>query len=110
MRALAIDLEEPTRPALWWRTGRSSLRKVVTTDGTKGLKPSLPELAATLLALAKTSGVQVETCAGLAFSFCAMVDSRSTRILSTNQKYDDARDLDLQDWTKRSLVCPCARE
>jgi glucokinase len=77
--------------------------QVVTTDGTMGLKPSLPILGETLLALAKRSGVNVPDCSGLAFSFCGLVDSRTTKILSTNQKYDDARELDLQAWAKSEL-------
>jgi glucokinase len=75
----------------------------VTTDGTAGLKPSLPLLVEALVGLTKRCGISAADCSGLAFSFCALVDSRTTKVLSTNQKYDDARDLDLQGWAKREF-------
>lgn len=103
MKALAIDLggTHATCAVVEDRTVLAS--EVVTTDGTTGLEPSLPGIAASLKKLLEKTGVKASDCAGLAFSFCAMVDSRTTRILSTNQKYDDARDLDLQHWAKSEL-------
>jgi glucokinase len=110
MKALAIDLGGTHATCAVVEDQSILASQVVATDGTIGLKPSLPVLAETLLALAKRSGVSLADCAGLAFSFCAMVDSRTTRILSTNQKYDDARDLDLQDWAKRAFGLPLRLE
>ncbi|MGB9071578.1 MAG: ROK family protein [Terriglobales bacterium] len=110
MKALAIDLGGTHATCAVVEDHSILASQVVTTDGTAGLRPSLPVLVETLFALAKRSEVSVLDCAGLAFSFCAMVDSRTTRILSTNQKYDDARDLDLQEWAKREFGLPLRLE
>jgi glucokinase len=77
--------------------------EVVTTDGAVGLRPVLPEIARALHRLLKQSGTNDGDCLGLAFSFCALVDSRTNRIVSTNQKYDDAQGLDLAAWAKSEL-------
>src|SRR5437660_7328342 len=103
MKALAIDLGGSHATCAVVGDHLILAPQAVTTDGTRGLKPSLPVLAETLMAMMKRSGVSAADCSGLAFSFCALVDSRTTKILSTNQKYDDARDLDLQGWAKREF-------
>jgi glucokinase len=110
MKALAIDLGGSHATCAVVEDRSILASQVVTTDGTTGLKSSLPELAETLITLLKQSGVSAADCSGLAFSFCAMVDSRTTKILSTNQKYDDARDLDLVGWAKRELGLPLRLE
>jgi glucokinase len=53
--------------------------------------------------LLKHTGVNAADCLGLAFSFCALVDSRTSKILSTNQKYDDAQGFDFTAWAKSEL-------
>ncbi len=42
-------------------------------------------------------------CDGLAFSFCGLVDPLAGRIVSTNAKYDDGRELDLGKWARERL-------
>jgi glucokinase len=103
MKALAIDLGGSHATCAVVEDQSILASQVVTTDGTIGLKPSMPLLVEALMGLTKQSGISVADCSGLAFSFCALVDSRTTKILSTNQKYDDARDLDLQGWAKREF-------
>jgi glucokinase len=84
--------------------GRSILAsEVVATDGTVGLRPALPEIVRAFHRLLKHTGVNAADCLGLAFSFCALVDSRTSKILSTNQKYDDARGFDFTAWAKSEL-------
>ena len=103
MKALAIDLGGSHATCAVVEDQSILASQAVTTDGTTGLRPSLPMLAETLLALMKRVGINAQDCSGLAFSFCGLVDSRTTKILSTNQKYDDAREFDLQGWAKSEL-------
>jgi glucokinase len=77
--------------------------EVVATDGTVGLRPALPEIVRAFHRLLKHTGVNAADCLGLAFSFCALVDSRTSKILSTNQKYDDAQGFDFTAWAKSEL-------
>jgi glucokinase len=50
-----------------------------------------------------SQGVRLEDCAGLAFGFCGLVDSRANRVLSTNQKYDEASQFDFDGWARSTL-------
>ena len=103
MKALAIDLGG-THATCAIVEGRSILAsEVVATDGTVGLRPALPEIVRAFHRLLKHTGVNAADCLGLAFSFCALVDSRTSKILSTNQKYDDAQGFDFTAWAKSEL-------
>ena len=100
MKTLAIDLGG-THATCAIVEDRSILAsEVVATDGTAGLRPSLPEIVRAFHRLLKHTGVNTADCLGLAFSFCALVDSRTSKILSTNQKYDDAQGFDFTEWAK----------
>lgn len=110
MKALAIDLGG-THATCAIVEDRSILAsEVVATDGTVGLRPVLPEFVRTFQALQKRTRVNAADCLGLAFSFCALVDSRTSRIVSTNQKYDDAQGLDLVGWARSELGVPMRLE
>jgi len=103
VKALAIDLGG-THATCAVVDDRSILAsEVVTTDGTVGLRPVLPEIVRTFHGLLKRTGVNAADCLGLGFSFCGLVDSRTSQIVSTNQKYDDAQGLDLAAWAKSEL-------
>jgi len=103
VKALAIDLGG-THATCAIVEDRSILAsEVVATDGTVGLRPALPEFVRAFHRLLKHTGVNAADCLGLAFSFCALVDSRTSKILSTNQKYDDAQGFDFTAWAKSEL-------
>jgi glucokinase len=71
-----------------------------------GLRPLLPVLCDVLHTLTGNSGIAVSDCAGLAFSFCGLVDAAGGRILSTNAKYDDGPRIDLPAWCRDSFGLP----
>jgi len=103
VKALAIDLGG-THATCAVVEDRSILAsEVVATDGAAGLLPVLPEIVGAFHRLLAQTGVNTGDCLGLAFSFCALVDSRTCRILSTNQKYDDAQGFDFVAWAKSQL-------
>ncbi len=56
-----------------------------------------------LLALREMASHSGAECSGLAFSFCGLVNPLAGRIVSTNGKYDDGRELDLGKWALERL-------
>ena len=110
MKALAIDLGG-THATCAVVDDRSILASdVVVTDGNVGLRPALPEIVRAFHRLLTQTGVNAADCLGLAFSFCALVDSRTSQILSTNQKYDDAQGFDFTAWAKSEFGLPLRLE
>ncbi len=103
MQALAIDLggSHATCAIVDERSILAS--EIVTTDGTIGLRPVLPEIVRAFHRLLEQTHLKASDCLGIGFSFCGLVDSRTSEIVSTNQKYDDARGLDLKTWAKSEL-------
>ncbi|MGO9271340.1 MAG: ROK family protein [Terriglobia bacterium] len=106
MRALAVDLggSHATCALLEDRTIIRS--ETLTTEGSTGLAPVLVRLAETFHKLLGEAGVKASGCAGLAFSFCGIVDHSKGKVLSTNAKYDDAPSLDLVGWCRRTFGIP----
>jgi glucokinase len=106
MKALAIDLggTHATCAVLDDRT--IVAEDLVSTDGTHGLKPVLPLLTQTFCKLLQKTGIAANDCAGLAFSFCGLADTRIGRVISTNQKYDDAVGIDFMGWSQQEFGLP----
>jgi glucokinase len=103
MKALAIDLGG-THATCAIVDDRTILAEaVVSTDGTQGLKPIMPLFAQTFRKLLQQTGADTKDCAGLAFSFCGLADTRIGRVVSTNQKYDDAVEVDFVGWSKQEF-------
>ncbi len=110
MKALAIDLGG-THATCAIVEDRSVLAvEVVATDAGGGLKSLLPVFARTFRSLAAGARVNIEDCGGLSFSFCGLVDARTARVVSTNQKYDDAPALNLPQWAQQELGLPLRLE
>jgi glucokinase len=70
----------------------------------------LPVITETFHRLLGDLGIPLRQCAGLALSFCGLVDSSTARIISTNAKYDDAPGLDLQGWCREAFDLPFRAE
>lgn len=103
MKALAIDLGGSHATCAVMDDRSIVASEVVATDGTVGLRPVLPEIVNAFHRLLEKNHLKVGDCAGLAFSFCGIVDSRTSKVLSTNQKYDDAQGFDLAAWAQNEL-------
>jgi glucokinase len=76
---------------------------------------SLPAPASLSAALSTIAGPLATLCAaspanGIGFGFCGLVDSRNTRIASTNGKYTDAPSLDLSTWAMDQFGLPLRLE
>ncbi len=103
MRALVIDLGGTHANCAIIEDRRILTSRSVNSSALKGLAPVLPLIAETFRALAAETGIVLRDLAGLAFSFCGIVNTAEGRVTSTNQKYDDAPGIDLQAWARREF-------
>jgi len=69
----------------------------------RDLVPVLPALTATLQRLRETAGCPI---VGVGLGFCGLVHEGKNRVISTNGKFVDAPDLDLNDWSLKTLRAP----
>lgn len=63
----------------------------------------LPAIEDVFRKLVKQQSLSFDNFSGIAVGFAALVDSRAGRILSTNGKYDDAKDTDLATWSREAF-------
>ena len=110
MRVLAVDVggSHAVCALVEDRAVRSSRR--LDLDRAQGLGAALPLLEGAFRELLEEAQLDSRACAGLAFSFCGLVDTDRNRILSTNQKYDDGPGLDLPGWCRRAFDVPLKLE
>jgi glucokinase len=106
MKALAIDLGGTHATCAVVDDRTILAEEVVSTDGTQGLKPVLPSFAQTFRKLLQKTALAANDCVGLAFSFCGLADTRIGRVVSTNQKYDDAVAIDFVEWARQEFGLP----
>jgi glucokinase len=78
----------------------------ISTDRGKGLQPLLPVFAQSVHRLLSQTGIAPGDCHGVALGFAGLVDVRTGRVLSTNEKYDDALSIDLPTWSQTSFGLP----
>ena len=75
-----------------------------------GLMNQLPDLEISINQLLTTNNILKGDVLGIGFSFAGLVDSSRNRILSTNQKYEDAPDIDLVGWAMEKWDWPLFAE
>ena len=106
MKALAIDFGG-THASCGLIEDRVLLaHRIIDTDDAKSLSAVLPRIESVLCELVKGCGLSFSNVAGVAIGFAALVDSRTSRILATNGKYDDARGVDLTAWCRENFCLP----
>ena len=71
-----------------------------------GLSSRLPLISDAIDSLILTSGLSKDGLGGIAVAFPGIVDIERKRAASTNAKYDDAPDLDLEKWVKDRYGVP----
>jgi len=84
--------------------------KEIKAQSASGLKAQLPVLEKTINQLLKANHLSSGDVMGLGFSFAGLVDSFANRILSTNQKYEDAPSIDLVGWASERWSWPLFAE
>lgn len=106
MKALAIDFGG-THATCGIVEDRAILaHKVIDTDRAKSLRALLPAIADTLAELVRANSLSLGDTSGIAVGLAGLVDSRAGRVLSTNRKYDDAKEIDLPAWSHETLGLP----
>jgi glucokinase len=106
MKALAIDFGG-THASLGVVEDQSLLAsETIDTDRAKSMAAILPRVADTFRALAKQVSIRPEDCAGISVGIAALADSRIGRVISTNVKYEDSKEIDLDAWSRNSLGLP----
>ncbi|HWR15712.1 MAG TPA: ROK family protein [Terriglobales bacterium] len=103
MKALSIDLGGTHATCAVIQDKQIVASEVVDSDSGRGLGSVLPQFADTLRKLAKQTDMPLSQFAGVALSFCGMVNTKETRVTSTNQKYDDATAIDFCAWSQREF-------
>lgn len=64
------------------------------------LESHLDEVLDRVSALCKSQGVTLGECQGIGMLSTGLVNNREMRVISTNAKYDDARDFDFSGWAR----------
>jgi glucokinase len=106
MKALAIDFGG-THATLGVIEDRTILAaETIDTDRAKSLAAVLPRIAETFQSLLNRLSLRFSDCVGVGVGFAAIVDSRSGRVLATNDKYPDSREIDITGWSLKTLGLP----
>jgi glucokinase len=106
MKCLSIDLGGTHATLAIVDDATLVVSESISTDRGKGLQPLLPVFAQSLHRLLSQTGIAPGDCVGLAFGFAGLVNARTGRVLSTNEKYDDALSIDLPAWSRASFGLP----
>ncbi len=105
MRILAVDLGGSHAACALVEDQTIVARDEINFGDGVALGSILPEVAEVLRHLKGQHAAQ-----GVGFGFCGLVDARSSRVTSTNGKFEDAVDLDLRAWAERELDLPLRLE
>ena len=106
MKALAIDFGGTHATCGVVEDQTILAHETIDTDRAKSLRAVLPQVANVFHRLAITKGLSLTKCSAVAVGFAGLVDSRAGRVLATNEKYEDAKEIDLVAWSKRTLGLP----
>ena len=70
----------------------------ISSDSVKGLSHMLPKMEHAIDSLLSEEGISSTDLASIGLAFPGMVNPVECRVISTNDKYDDACDIDLCHW------------
>src|SRR6266566_3852570 len=106
MKALAIDFGG-THATLGVVDDRTLLAsETIDTDRAKSMAAVLPRIAETFQTLLKQVSLRLEDCVGVGVGLAALVDSRIGRVVATNVKYEDSKEIDMDAWSRKTLGLP----
>jgi len=76
-------------------------KKIIDAESNKGLQSNLPKLETAIDDLLKKYEVKPGMLQGIGLAFPGIVNPISKKIISTNKKYDDGPQLNLEEWTSQ---------
>ncbi len=82
----------------------------ISLHGELRLAKVLPMMEQEMLRLARSIDVDISECRGVAIGFPGIVDFRTSHIMSTLGKYDDAPGIDIGAWSKKAFGLPMGIE
>lgn len=106
MKVLAVDLGGTHATCALVEDQRCIDSIVLDYHAAGGLLPLLPKITTALRAICSRAAIVNRNLAGIAMTFCGLVDSSAGRILSTNGKFPDATTLDLPGWAQSEFSLP----
>jgi glucokinase len=106
MKAIAVDLggTHATVALVEDRTILAS--EVIGLERVDGLGAVLPLLAEATYRVLSEAAVEGSQASAFVLCFCGLSDPATGRVVSTNQKYDDATRIDLPAWCQREVGLP----
>ena len=75
-------------------------------DSIHGLSPRLEPMAGMINSLLEADGIRPSDVGGIAVAFPGIVNVSESRAIATNAKYDDAPQVDLQEWARQNWNLP----
>jgi len=72
----------------------------------KGLEANLPYLKSSILDIIENNNIILGELSGICLAFPGIVDASNNKVLSTNEKYDDACNLNLDIWCEINFGVP----
>lgn len=108
--AISIDLGGSHATVAIVRGAELLATSEVSLDSSKPLAPVLDIFARMVRELLAKLNMPAQDCIGIALGFCGLADARIGRVVSTNQKYDDAPSIDFRAWSQREFGLPFAIE
>lgn len=76
----------------------------------EGLGVQMPALVDAVRALCRDNAIDVSACRGIGLSMPGLIDSTEARVLSINEKYEDAPDFDFRAWASEAIGLPLKLE
>jgi glucokinase len=110
MKALAIDFGGTHATCGLVDDHRILAHESIDTDNAKSLIAVLPKIADTFRVLLKSASLDFKDCAGIGVGMAALIDGRIGKLLSTNAKYTDAVNFDLDRWSRETFGIPLRLE
>ncbi len=108
MKALSIDLGGSHATLAVIEDKHILISKELPADSSAGLLRLLPIFTSMLSEILSQTNSNAEECIGLAIGICAM--TANNRVVSTNEKFEDAPGIDLRQWCQAEFGIPFALE
>ncbi len=108
--AIAIDLGGTHASIGVVQESRLLASHDIDVEATHGLSALLPQLQEAALSLLQEQELGAAECLGVSLSLPSLVDFYSGRVVSANNKYPDATDLDLRRWSHEAFGLPLVLE
>ncbi|MDR3735678.1 MAG: ROK family protein [Acidobacteriaceae bacterium] len=106
LTALAIDLGGSHFACAVVRDGVVLASNSLPADGTSSLAALLPSIQKTLSQLLVDTHIPLSDCSAVVLGFPGVVSAREKRVLATNEKFNDATQLNLNSWFQQAFGLP----